>query len=88
MIESQRHGVSPKYLHQYANHDAWLEDSSVLMTRHESLHSAEPETAAFKGSLEPPERGSRLRHRRREFRQFLGMPLTPKLRHALKVLDD
>jgi transposase-like protein len=25
MIEGQHHGVSPKYLHQYANHSAWLE---------------------------------------------------------------
>ena len=27
MIEGQHHGVSPKYLHQYANHAAWLEDN-------------------------------------------------------------
>lgn len=27
MIEGQHHGVSPKYLHQYANHSAWLEDN-------------------------------------------------------------
>ncbi|MBU2983280.1 IS1595 family transposase [Lentibacter algarum] len=27
MIEGQHHGVSPKHLHQYANHSAWLEDS-------------------------------------------------------------
>jgi hypothetical protein len=26
MIQGQHHGVSPKYLHQYANHSAWLED--------------------------------------------------------------
>ena len=25
--EGQHHGVSPKYLGQYANHAAWLEDS-------------------------------------------------------------
>jgi hypothetical protein len=23
-------GVSPKYLHQYANHSAWLEDNGTL----------------------------------------------------------
>ena len=27
MIQGQHHGVSPKYLHQYANHAAWLEDN-------------------------------------------------------------
>jgi len=27
MIEGQHHGVSPKYLHQYASHAAWLEDN-------------------------------------------------------------
>jgi len=27
MIEGQHHGVSPKYIHQYANHAAWLEDN-------------------------------------------------------------
>ncbi len=27
MVEGQHHGVSPKYLHQYANHAAWLEDN-------------------------------------------------------------
>ena len=27
MIQGQHHGVSPKYLHQYANHSAWLEDN-------------------------------------------------------------
>ena len=27
MIDGQHHGVSPKYLHQYANHAAWLEDN-------------------------------------------------------------
>ena len=27
MIEGQHHHVSPKYLHQYANHAAWLEDN-------------------------------------------------------------
>ena len=27
MVEGQHHGVSPKYLHQYANHSAWLEDN-------------------------------------------------------------
>lgn len=26
MVTGQHHGVSPKYLHQYANHAAWLED--------------------------------------------------------------
>src|SRR6185437_7859046 len=26
MVEGQHHGVSPKYLHQYAAHAAWLED--------------------------------------------------------------
>jgi transposase-like protein len=26
MINGQHHGVSPKYLHQYASHAAWLED--------------------------------------------------------------
>jgi transposase-like protein len=26
MVEGQHHGVSPKYLHQYAGHAAWLED--------------------------------------------------------------
>jgi hypothetical protein len=25
MMQGQHHGVSPKYLHQYANHAAWLE---------------------------------------------------------------
>ncbi|WP_370312535.1 IS1595 family transposase [Sagittula sp.] len=27
MIDGQHHGVSPQYLHQYANHAAWLEDN-------------------------------------------------------------
>lgn len=27
MILGQHHGVSPRYLHQYANHAAWLEDN-------------------------------------------------------------
>ena len=27
MIQGHHHGVSPKYLHQYANHSAWLEDN-------------------------------------------------------------
>lgn len=27
MVDGQHHGVSPKYLHQYANHAAWLEDN-------------------------------------------------------------
>ena len=27
MVEGQHHGVSPKYLGQYANHAAWLEDN-------------------------------------------------------------
>lgn len=27
MIQGQHRGVSPKYLHQYANHSAWLEDN-------------------------------------------------------------
>ncbi len=27
MIQGQHHGVSSKYLHQYANHSAWLEDN-------------------------------------------------------------
>ncbi|MDG1456876.1 MAG: IS1595 family transposase [Pseudoprimorskyibacter sp.] len=27
MIQGQHHGVSPKYLHQYATHSAWLEDN-------------------------------------------------------------
>jgi len=27
MIQGQHHRVSPKYLHQYANHSAWLEDN-------------------------------------------------------------
>ena len=27
MMEGQHHGVNPKYLHQYANHAAWLEDN-------------------------------------------------------------
>ncbi len=27
MVEGQHHGVSPQYLHQYANHAAWLEDN-------------------------------------------------------------
>ncbi len=27
MIQGQHHGVSPHYLHQYANHAAWLEDN-------------------------------------------------------------
>ena len=26
MVEGQHHSVSPKYLHQYAGHAAWLED--------------------------------------------------------------
>ena len=26
MVTGQHHGVSPKYLHQYASHAAWLED--------------------------------------------------------------
>jgi len=27
MIQGQHHGVSSKYLHQHANHSAWLEDN-------------------------------------------------------------
>ncbi len=27
MVDGQHHGVSPQYLHQYANHAAWLEDN-------------------------------------------------------------
>ena len=27
MVSGQHHHVSPKYLHQYANHAAWLEDN-------------------------------------------------------------
>ena len=27
MVRGQHHFVSPKYLHQYANHAAWLEDT-------------------------------------------------------------
>jgi len=27
MVEGQHHGVSAKYLHQYANHAAWMEDN-------------------------------------------------------------
>lgn len=27
MVDGQHHGVSPHYLHQYANHSAWLEDN-------------------------------------------------------------
>jgi len=27
MVQGQHHHVSPKYLHQYANHAAWLEDN-------------------------------------------------------------
>ena len=27
MVRGQHHHVSPKYLHQYANHAAWLEDN-------------------------------------------------------------
>ena len=30
MIDGQHHGVSPQYLHQYANHAAWLEDHRRL----------------------------------------------------------
>lgn len=26
MVTGQHHGVSPKYLHQYSAHAAWLED--------------------------------------------------------------
>ena len=27
MVQGQHHHVSPQYLHQYANHAAWLEDN-------------------------------------------------------------
>ncbi len=27
MVDGQHHGVSPQYLHQYANHAAWMEDN-------------------------------------------------------------
>jgi transposase-like protein len=30
MVRGQHHHVSPKYLHQYANHAAWLEDHRLL----------------------------------------------------------
>ena len=30
MVDGQHHGVSPQYLHQYANHAAWLEDHRRL----------------------------------------------------------
>jgi hypothetical protein len=29
MVDGQHHTVSPRYLHQYATHAAWMEDNRI-----------------------------------------------------------
>jgi transposase-like protein len=54
MVSGQHHFVSPKYLHQYANHAAWLEDhrreSNGDLTKRVVLNAmAAPVSRVFKG---------------------------------------
>ncbi|WP_291842824.1 IS1595 family transposase [Maricaulis sp.] len=54
MVRGQHHFVSPKYLYQYANHAAWLEDhreedNGALVGRTVSAAMSAPVSRAFKG---------------------------------------
>ena len=54
MIGGQHHGVSPKYLYQYAEHAAWLEDhrkTDILGLAQKLVAAAviAPESKKFKG---------------------------------------
>jgi hypothetical protein len=54
MIDGQHHGVSPQYLHQYANHAAWLEDhrrldNGTLAHRALGLALGHPVSRTWKG---------------------------------------
>lgn len=54
MVDGQHHGVSPQYLHQYANHAAWLEDHRCLdngaLAHHAlGLALAHPVSGTWKG---------------------------------------
>lgn len=54
MVDGQHHGVSPQYLHQYANHAAWLEDhrredNGALANRVLNLTLCHPISRSWKG---------------------------------------
>ena len=54
MVDGQHHHVSPRYLYQYANHAAWLEDhrrldNGALARRTLSLALAHPVSRNWKG---------------------------------------
>ena len=54
MVEGQHHGVSPRYLHQYAAHAAWMEDhrrlsNGALAHRALGLALAHPVSRDWKG---------------------------------------
>lgn len=54
MVQGQHHGVSPRYLAQYANHAAWLEDhrrldNGALAGRTLGLALAHPVSRQWKG---------------------------------------
>ena len=54
MVKGQHHGVSPKYLYQYAEHAAWLEDhrrTDILELARKLVKAATlaPESKKFKG---------------------------------------
>jgi hypothetical protein len=54
MVDGQHHHVSPKYLHQYANHAAWLEDNrrnsnGSNATSVVAMTMASPVSRAWKG---------------------------------------
>ncbi|MCW5723539.1 MAG: IS1595 family transposase [Maricaulaceae bacterium] len=54
MVQGQHHGVSPRYLHQYANHAAWLEDhrreaNGALARRTIALAMASPVSRTWAG---------------------------------------
>ena len=54
MVRGQHHFVSPKYLFQYANHAAWLEDhrredNGALVSRAGAAAMAAPVSRTFKG---------------------------------------
>ncbi|MEO1143622.1 MAG: transposase, partial [Pseudomonadota bacterium] len=54
MIQGQHHGVSPKYLHAYAKHAAWMEDhrrenNGALTSRALGLALHHPVSRDWKG---------------------------------------
>ena len=54
MVRGQRHHLSARYLHQYANHAAWLEDhrresNGELAGRVLGLVMADPVSRTWKG---------------------------------------